>query len=80
MTMYDARTNLSIQVVEEVKKFFPSKVYSAIIPRNIRLAESPSFGQPIIIYDGASKGATTYMQLADEVLQANHENKEAVTA
>jgi len=80
MTMYDARTNLSIQVVEEVKKFFPSKVYSAIIPRNIRLAEAPSFGQPIIVYDVASKGATTYMQLADEVLQANHENKEAVTA
>ncbi|GHV16774.1 sporulation initiation inhibitor Soj [Clostridia bacterium] len=76
MTMFDARTNLSIQVVEEVKKFFPRKVYSTIIPRNVRLSEAPSFGQPIIVYDAASKGATTYMQLAEEVVQHNSTKQE----
>ncbi|MDR1101850.1 MAG: AAA family ATPase [Clostridiales bacterium] len=71
MTMFDARTNLSIQVVEEVKKFFPRKVYTTIIPRNVRLSEAPSHGQPIIVYDAASKGAIMYMQLAEEFLQQN---------
>ncbi|MBE7011838.1 MAG: ParA family protein [Ruminococcaceae bacterium] len=71
LTMFDARTNLSIQVVEEVKKFFGSKVYASIIPRNVRLSEAPSFGQPIIFYDKNSKGAESYLDLADEVIENN---------
>lgn len=70
LTMFDARTNLSIQVAEEVKKCFPKKVYSTIIPRNIRLSEAPSHGMPIIKYDPSSKGAEAYMKLADEMIQA----------
>ncbi len=71
LTMFDARTNLSIQVVDEVKKFFKGKVYASIIPRNVRLSEAPSFGQPIIQYDKHSKGAVCYMDLADEVIENN---------
>ena len=68
MTMFDSRTNLSIQVVEEVKKFFPNKVYKTLVPRNVRLSEAPSFGKPIIYYDITSKGSESYLDLADEVL------------
>ncbi len=68
LTMFDARTNLSIQVVEEVKKYFPRKVYKTVIPRNVRLSEAPSFGQPIITYDPRSRGAECYRELADEVI------------
>ncbi len=68
LTMFDARTNLSIQVVEEVKKYFGNQVYRTIIPRNVRLSEAPSFGLPIILYDEKSKGAESYMDLADEVI------------
>ena len=68
LTMFDARTNLSLQVVEEVKKYFRNKVYSTVIPRNVRLSEAPSFGLPIILYDAKSKGAECYMELADEVI------------
>ena len=68
MTMFDSRTNLSIQVVEEVKKFFPNKVYKTLVPRNVRLSEAPSFGKPIIYYDPASKGAESYLDLADEMI------------
>ena len=68
LTMYDSRTNLSIQVVDEVKKFFPGKVYKTIIPRNVRLSEAPGFGQPIIYYDNGSKGAEGYISLARELL------------
>ncbi|ADL08985.1 ParA family protein [Thermosediminibacter oceani] len=68
LTMFDARTNLSIQVVEEVKKFFKDKVYRTIIPRNVRLSEAPSHGKPIIVYDSRSRGAEVYMELAKEVL------------
>jgi chromosome partitioning protein len=70
-TMYDGRTNLSIQVLDEVKKYFPNKVYKSIIPRNVRLSESPSFGEPIINYDRTSKGADAYMALAKEVIRNN---------
>ncbi len=70
-TMYDGRTNLSIQVLDEVKKYFPDKVYKTIIPRNVRLSESPSFGEPIINYDRTSKGADAYMALAKEVIKNN---------
>lgn len=70
-TMYDGRTNLSIQVLEEVKKFFPDKVFKSIIPRNVRISEAPSFGEPIIKYDRTSKGADAYMSLALEVIANN---------
>jgi len=67
-TMYDSRTNLSMQVVENVKVHLGQQVYNTIIPRNIRLAEAPSYGQPINIYDPKSAGAEAYLQLADEVI------------
>ncbi len=69
MTMYDSRTNLSTQVVNEVKKFFPDKVFKTVIPRNVRLSEAPSFGQPIIKYDKLSKGAYSYTKLAKEIIK-----------
>lgn len=68
LTMLDARTNLGIQVIEEVKKYFQDKVYNSIIPRNVRLGEAPSHGQPIITYDPKSKGAEVYLELAKEVM------------
>lgn len=68
LSMFDGRTNLSIQVVEEVKRFFGNKVYGTVIPRNVRLAEAPGYGLPIIEYDGKSLGAKAYMRLADEFL------------
>lgn len=68
LTMFDGRTNLSIQVVEEVKKFFKNKVYSTIIPRNVRLGEAPSFGLPIIKYDDKCIGAEAYRDLAEEFI------------
>lgn len=71
LTMFDARTNLSIQVVDEVKKFFREKVYTSVIPRNVRLSEAPSYGQPIIEYDKHSKGAEMYTSLAEEVIERN---------
>lgn len=70
-TMYDGRTNLSIQVLDEVKKYFPELVYKSIIPRNVKLSEAPSFGEPIIKYDRTSKGADAYMGLAKEVISKN---------
>ncbi len=70
-TMYDGRTNLSIQVLEEIKKFFPDKLYKTVIPRNIRLSEAPSYGEPIIKYDVTSKGADAYFALAKEVIDNN---------
>lgn len=69
LTMLDARTNLGIQVIEEVKKYFQDKVYKTIIPRNIRLSEAPSHGEPIIIYDPKSRGAEVYLDLAKEVVR-----------
>ncbi|MEW6229529.1 MAG: AAA family ATPase [Bacillota bacterium] len=68
LTMYDPRTNLSQQVIDEVRGFFKEKVYQTVIPRNIRLSEAPSYGQPIILYDDRSKGAEAYRQLAKEVM------------
>lgn len=68
LTMFDARTNLSIQVVDEVKNHFRHKVYQTIIPRNVRLSEAPSHGQPITRYDPKSKGAEVYVDLAKEVI------------
>lgn len=68
-TMYDSRTNLSMQVVENVKQNLNQKVYNTLIPRNIRLAEAPSYGMPINMYDSKSAGAEAYMQLAEEVIE-----------
>jgi len=68
LTMFDARTNLGIQVIEEVKKYFQQKVYRTVIPRNVRLSEAPSHGQAIITYDPRSKGAEVYLELAKEVM------------
>ena len=68
-TMYDARTNLSMQVVEEIKKAIDNSVYKCIVPRNVRLAEAPSHGLPIILYDEKSKGAEAYTILAEQVIE-----------
>jgi chromosome partitioning protein len=70
LTMLDARTNLGLQVIEEVKKYFREKVYSTVIPRNVRLGEAPSHGQSIIQYDPRSRGAEVYLELAKEVVGA----------
>mgnify|MGYP002861957523 CR=1 FL=1 len=74
LSMFDGRTNLSIQVVEEVKKYFGSKLYSTVIPRNVRLAEAPSYGLPITEYDPKSKGALAYEAFADEFLNTEGQN------
>ena len=71
LTMYDMRTNLSNQVVREVKRYFDDKVYRTVIPRNVKLSEAPSFGMPITLYDLASKGARCYEKLAKEIIKAN---------
>ena len=73
LTMFDKRTNLSTVVYDEVKKYFPDKVYNTVIPRNVRLSEAPSFGEAIISYDKFSKGAKSYKALAKEVIKNNKE-------
>ena len=73
LTMYDARTNLSNQVVKEVKKYFEDKVYKTVIPRNVRLSEAPSYGMPISVYDPKSKGAKAYEKFTKELLKINSE-------
>lgn len=78
LSMYDGRTNLSMAVVDEVKKFFKGKVYSTMIPRNIKLAESPSYGQPIMVYDPKCKGAEAYEELAKEFIINNKFNAKDV--
>lgn len=75
LTMYDGRLNLTLQVVQEVKKYFGDKVYKTTIPRNVRLSEAPSFGAPVNYYDGASKGAEAYAYLAAEFIKNNRERK-----
>ncbi|MDD3625875.1 MAG: AAA family ATPase [bacterium] len=69
LTMYDSRTNLGVQVSDEVKEFFKEKVFQSIIPRNVRLSEAPSFGKPIILYDYNSKGAHGYLNFAKEIIK-----------
>lgn len=71
LTMFDGRTNLALQVAEEVKHYFPGKVYTTVIPRNVRLSEAPSHGKPIFAYDRTSRGAEAYNALAAEFLQKN---------
>lgn len=77
LTMYDMRTNLSNQVVKEVKKYFEDKVYKTVIPRNVKLSEAPSYGMPITVYDPRSKGAKCYEKLAKEFLKINEDAKKA---
>ena len=77
LTMYDIRTNLSNQVVKEVKKYFENKVYKTVIPRNVRLSEAPSYGMPITEYDPRSKGAKSYIKFAKEFLKNNEEERKA---
>ena len=74
-TMYDARTNLSLQVVENVKENLNKNIYKTIIPRNVRLAEAPSYGMPINLYDSRSAGAEAYRYLAEEVIEKEDENE-----
>ena len=73
LTMYQGRLNLTLQVVDEVKKFFPQKIYKTVIPRNVRLSEAPSFGEPIMYYDRGSKGTKAYDELAKEFLKKNQQ-------
>ena len=71
LTMYDGRTNLSMQVAEEVKRYFPGKVYASVIPRNVRLSEAPSHGKPVSAYDRLSRGADAYEAMAREFYRKN---------
>lgn len=71
LTMFDGRTNLNIQVAQEVKRFFPGKVYTTVVPRNVRLSEAPSHGKPITAYDRTCRGAEAYIALANEFLKKN---------
>ena len=74
LTMYDGRLNLTQQVVEEVKKFFPRKVFKTVIPRGVRISEAPSFGMPVIYYDKSCKGSAAYTSLAHEILGKERHN------
>ena len=71
LTMYDGRLNLTQQVVTEIKKYFPRKVFATVIPRTVRLSEAPSYGQPILYYDKSNKGCIAYGALVDEILKKN---------
>jgi chromosome partitioning protein len=72
LTMYDSRTNLSAQVEEEIKEYFPGKVYKTNIPRNVRVSEAPSHGKPVVAYDRLSKGSRAYLRLTSEFLEAQN--------
>ena len=76
LTMLDARTNLGLQVTQEVKKYFQDRVYQTIIPRNVRLSEAPSHGEPVILYDPKSRGAEVYTELAKEVMYSGERIRE----
>ena len=80
LTMFDGRLNLARQVAEEARRYFGDRVYETMIPRNVRLGEAPSFGQPIILYDILSSGAQTYIELAKEVMQRGREPEEVGVA
>ena len=76
LTMYDERTNLTQQVTENLRNFFGAKLFKTVIPRNVRLAEAPSFGKPIILYDVTSVGAQAYMKVAGELLERHNVSRE----
>ena len=71
LTMFDTRTNLAMQVAEEVKRHFPGQVFATVIPRNVRLAEAPSYGKPVTAYDSLSRGSEAYLELAAELIEKN---------
>lgn len=77
LTMYDDRTNLARQVAEDLKEFFSNEVFTTVIPRSIRLAEAPSYGKPILMYDPRSKGAESYIRLAKEILENEQRSRQA---
>ncbi len=77
LTMYDDRTNLARQVADDLKDFFGNEVLTTVIPRSIRLAEAPSYGKPILMYDPRSKGAESYIRLAKEILENERSSREA---
>jgi chromosome partitioning protein len=77
LTMYDDRTNLARQVADDLKEFFENEVFTTVIPRSIRLAEAPSYGKPILMYDPRSKGAESYIRLAKEILENEQRNRQA---
>lgn len=77
LTMFDDRTNLTRQVADDLKDFFSDEVFSTVIPRSIRLAEAPSYGKPILMYDPRSRGAESYIKLAKEILENEHRNRQA---
>jgi chromosome partitioning protein len=79
LTMFDKRTNLSFQVAEEARKYFPDLVFRTVVPRNVRLGEAPSFGKSIIAYDAQSAGAQSYLELAREILQDGRRRSPAET-
>lgn len=78
LTMYDGRLNLTIQVADEVKKYFPGKVYKTTIPRNVRLSEAPSYGEPVIYFDRGSKGSSSYLELGEEFLKNQRKQRAEV--
>jgi chromosome partitioning protein len=80
LTMYDARLNLSRQVAADAREYFGAGVFDTVIPRNVRLAEAPSFGKPIILYDVASIGAQGYMKVAEELIRRNRSGTTAAVA
>ena len=75
LTMFDTRTNLSVQVAQEVKRYFSGNVYKTVIPRNVRLSEAPSHGKPIIEYDKYSRGSECYLALAHELIEKNSSHR-----
>ena len=77
LTMYDDRTNLARQVADDLKEFFSDDVMKTVIPRSIRLAEAPSYGKPILMYDPRSRGAESYIRLAKEILENEHRSRQA---
>ena len=78
LTMYDGRTNLSLQVAKEVKRFFKDKVFGIVVPRNVRLSEAPSHGKPVLEYDYSSRGAQAYMELASEFIKRNERRERSI--
>jgi chromosome partitioning protein len=77
LTMYDDRTNLTKQVADDLKEFFSGEVFNTVIPRSIKLAEAPSYGKPILVYDPRSRGAESYIKLAKEILENEQRNRQA---